>query len=57
MNEDRFQDLMDAIECIIHQYEEIEARMARIEHKIDYVLFEEEADDDDPLSPDAVHRS
>ena len=41
MTEERFLDLMDAVECIIHQYEEIEARLARIERKID-MIFEDD---------------
>ena len=43
-DEERFQDLMDAIECVIHQYEEIEARLARIERKID-MIFEDDYDE------------
>ena len=50
MTEERFLDLMDAVECIIHQYEEIEARLARIERKID-MIFE---DDYEPMSPDTI---
>ena len=44
MTEERFQDLMDAIECVIHQYEEIESRLARIERKID-MIFEDDYDE------------
>ena len=51
MTEERFLDLMDAVECIIHQYDEIEARLARIERKIDY-LFNE--DDEDPMGNDTI---
>ena len=51
MTEDRFQDLMDAIETIIYQYEEIENRLARIERKLD-ALWEDEYDD--VMSPDSI---